>query len=244
MKSPKYRTRNLAVLALAGLVVALVLQSHDRNLPGSKDEHPSPNQRTLGNVADLKLPLSFEANRGQTDSQVKFLSRGNGYNLFLTETEAVIRNPQSAALRMKLVNANPASQIEGLDELPGKSNYFIGSDPQQWRAGVTNYAKVKYREVYPGVDLVYYGHERQLEYDFVLAPGADPKQIKLAFDGAERMRIDSDGDLALDTTAGEVRQRKPAICQEVNGERRSVEGRYKIVSSQKLGAAEKCRAEK
>jgi hypothetical protein len=91
MKSPKYRTRNLAVLALAGLVVALVLQSHDRNLPGSKDEHPAPNQRTLGNVADLKLPLNFEANHGQTDSQVKFLARGNGYNLFLTATEAVLR---------------------------------------------------------------------------------------------------------------------------------------------------------
>jgi hypothetical protein len=133
---------------------------------------------------------------------------------------------------MKLVNANPASQIEGLDELPGKSNYFIGSDPQQWRTGVTNYAKVKYREVYPGVDLVYYGHERQLEYDFILAPGADPKQIKLAFDGAERMRIDSEGNLALSTAAGEARQRKPVIYQEVNGERRSVEGRYKILNPQ------------
>jgi uncharacterized protein (TIGR03437 family) len=235
MKSPKYRTRNLAVLALAGLVVALVLQSHDRNLPGSKDEHPPPNQRTVGNVADLKLPLSFEANRGQTDSQVKFLSRGNGYNLFLTATEAVIRDPHSAVLRMKLVNANPASEIEGLDELPGKSNYFIGSDPQQWRASVTNYAKVKYREVYPGVDLVYYGHERQLEYDFILSPGADPKQIKLAFDGAERMRIDGDGNLALGTTAGEARQYRPVIYQEVNGDRRTVDGRYVLLGQNEVG---------
>jgi uncharacterized protein (TIGR03437 family) len=235
MKSPKYRTRNFAVLALAGLVVALVLQSHDRNLPGSKDEHPAPNQRAVGNVADLKLPLSFEANRGQTDSQVKFLSRGNGFNLFLTATEAVIRDPHSAVLRMKLVNANPASQIEGLDELPGKSNYFIGSDPQRWRAGVTNYAKVKYREVYPGVDLVYYGHERQLEYDFILAPGADPKQIELAFDGAERMRIDSDGDLTLGTAAGEARQHRPVIYQEANGGRRPVDGRYVLLGQNEVG---------
>jgi hypothetical protein len=166
MRSSNFRTTRLAGLALAVFVV--MLQSHDRNLTGSTDEHPSPNQRTLGNVADLKLPLNFEANHGQTDSQVKFLARGNGFNLFLTATEAVIRDPQSSVLRMKLVNANPASQIEGVDELPGKSNYFIGSDPQQWRAGVTNYAKVKYRSVYPGVDLVYYGHERQLEYDFIL----------------------------------------------------------------------------
>jgi uncharacterized protein (TIGR03437 family) len=212
-----------------------MLQSHDRNLPSSKDEHPAPNQLTVGNVADLKLPLSFEANRGQTDSQVKFLSRGNGFNLFLTATEAVIRDPHSAVLRMKLVNANPASQIEGLDELPGKSNYFIGSDPQQWRACVTNYAKVKYREVYPGVDLVYYGHERQLEYDFVLSPGADPKQIKLAFDGAERMRIDGGGDLMLGTAAGEARQHRPVIYQEANGDRRSVDGRYVLLGQNEVG---------
>jgi uncharacterized protein (TIGR03437 family) len=229
------RTKCLTGLALAALVLVVMLQSHDRNPPSSKDEHPAPNQRTLGNVADLKLPLSFEANRGQTDSQVKFLSRGNGYNLFLTATEAVIRDPHSAVLRMKLVNANPASQIEGVDELPGKSNYFIGNDPQQWRAGVTNYAKVKYRDVYPGVDLVYYGHERQLEYDLILAPGADPKQIKLAFDGAERMRIESDGDLALGTAAGEVRQHRPVIYQETNGDKRPVDGRYVLLDQNEVG---------
>jgi len=235
MRGSKYRTMRLAGLALAVFVV--MLQSHDRNLPSSKDEHPSLHQRTARTVADLKLPLSFEANHGQTDSQVKFLSRGNGYNLFLTATEAVIRNSQSAVLRMKLVNANPASEIEGLGELPGKSNYFIGSDPQQWRTGVTNYAKVKLREVYPGIDLVYYGHERQLEYDFILAPGADPKQIKLAFDGAERMRIDGDGDLALDTAAGEVRQHRPVIYQEVNGDRRPVDGRYVLLGQNEVGFA-------
>ncbi len=235
MRGSKYRTMRLAGLALTALALVMVLQSHDRNLPGSKDEHPSLHQRTARTVADLKLPLSFEANHGQTDPQVKFLSRGNGYNLFLTATEAVLRNSQSAILRMKLVNANPASQIEGLDELPGKSNYFIGSDPQQWRAGVTNYAKVKYREVYPGVDLVYYGHERQLEYDFILAPGADPKQIKLAFDGAARMRIDGDGDLALGTAAGEVRQHRPVIYQEANGGRRLVDGRYVLLGQNEVG---------
>jgi uncharacterized protein (TIGR03437 family) len=229
------RTTRLTGLALAALALVVVLQSHDRNPPGSKDEHPAPNQRTLKNVADLKLPLSFEANRGQTDSQVKFLARGNGYNLFLTATEAVLSNPQSAPLRMKLVNANPASEIEGLDELPGKSNYFIGSDPQQWRAGVTHYAKVKYRNVYPGVDLVYYGHERQLEYDFVLSPGADPKQIKLAFDGAERMRIDGDGDLTLGTAAGEALQHRPVVYQEANGGRRTVDGRYVLLGQNEVG---------
>jgi len=147
-----------------------------------------------------ELPLSFEANRGQTDPQVKFLSRGNGYNLYLTSSEAVLtlRNSveyskdsqttgstpttpegeeaqanSSAVIHMKLVGANPEAQAVGLDELAGKSNYFIGNDPEKWHTNVPNYAKVEYREVYPGVDLVYYGNQRQLEYDFIVAPGAD-----------------------------------------------------------------------
>src|SRR6266550_2595424 len=153
-----------------------------------------------------KLPLSFEANQGQTNSKVKFLSRGNGYSLFLTSTEAVlaltmrrpgdpetresnseriaasqsvasltssanpksaIRNPQSTVLRMKLVGANPTRQMTGLDELAGHTNYFIGNDPKNWRTNVPTYARVKHEAVYPGVDLVYYGNQRQLEYDFL-----------------------------------------------------------------------------
>ena len=143
------------------------------------------------------LPLSFEANHGQSDSTVKFLSRGSGYSLFLTSNEAVLvlsqseadesrkasrvaraavraRHRKSAVVRMTLVNANPQSQAAGHDELPGKSNYFIGNDPAKWRTNIPTYAKVKYEGVYPGVDLVYYGNQGQLEYDFVVAPGADP----------------------------------------------------------------------
>src|SRR5271169_5899407 len=153
-----------------------------------------------------KLPLSFEANRGQTSPKVKFLSRGHGYGLFLTSSEAVLAlrhdksndqalkgqnndprmrganaEPQSqSVLRLKLVGANPAHNVIGLDPLPGKSNYFIGNDPTKWRTNVPNYAQVRYRDAYPGVDLVYYGNQQQLEYDFVVAPGADPRVISLA----------------------------------------------------------------
>src|SRR6267378_7738199 len=141
-----------------------------------------------------KLPLQFEANRGQTHKDVHFLSRGAGYSLYLTAGEAVLvlskpnadatrdaRSTQapskSVALRMSLVGAAPKPQVTGLDELPGKANYFIGKDRSKWRTNVPTYAKVQYQDVYPGVDLVYYGNQRQLEYDFVVAPGADPKKI-------------------------------------------------------------------
>ena len=160
-----------------------------------------------------KLPLAFEANGGQAPSQVKFLARGPGYEVFLTGEEAVLSLSKSAggagaALHMKLPGANPAA-VTGEDALPGKSNYFIGNDPRKWLGNLPNYAKVRYRAVYPGVDLVYYGNPGQLEYDFVVAPGADPKAIRLDFSGARRIRVDrATGDSLLATAAGDVRFHK------------------------------------
>ena len=196
-----------------------------------------------------KIPLSFEANRGQTDKQVKFLSRGSGYTLFLTPTEAVLvlKHGQSAVgsqqsartdqskkteqrsqtvLRMKLVDANPAPKVVGLDTLPGKVNYFIGNDPKSWSTDVPNYARVRYEEVYPGVDLIYYGKQRQLEYDFVVAPGADPQVVRLGFQGAEKFSFDEEGNLILQVGGVEVIFRAPVIYQEINGSRQTVSGRY------------------
>jgi len=171
---------------------------------------------TKANVqaAYLNLPLHFEANQGQTDPQVKFLSRGSGYTLFLTPSEAVLVLRQSgsdSALRMMLFGASPNPIVSGLDKVDANSNYFIGSNPEKWHTAVPNYRRVEYRGVYPGVDLIYYGNQRKLEYDFVVAPGADPDLIKLKFDGAEGMRVDEDGDLVLSLSAegGEVRFRAP-----------------------------------
>jgi hypothetical protein len=191
---------------------------------------------TLENYA--KLPLRFEANRGQIDSRVKFLSRGSGYTLFLTSTEGVLalRNVSSThngggskspavsfrrarkqgtssvtSLRMRLVGANPDSQAVGVEELPGKNNYFIGNDPKKWRTNVPTYAKVQYVGVYPGVDLVYYGNQGQLEYDFVVMPGADPRGIQMAFGG--RLRLRANGDLAIRIKGGEVRIHRPVAYQ-------------------------------
>ena len=213
-----------------------------------------------------KLPLSFEANQGQSDDQVKFLSRGDGYTLCLTSTDVVLflrkgtpsgggrqhaglrtdepvppRNlnrgddvsTKSAVLRIRLVGASPAPQLTGFNELPGKSNYFIGNDPKKWRRNVPTYGKVKYHAVYPGVDVVYYGNERQLEHDFIVAPGADPSVISLRIEGAEKLSVDAHGDLILSTPNGEVRFRKPVVYQELDGVRREIAGRYSLRGKQR-----------
>src|SRR2546425_10183397 len=141
----------------------------------------------------------------------------------------------TTVLRMRLVGANPAAEISGLEELPGKSNYFIGNDPKKWRTNVPNYARVKYRNVYPGVDLLYYGNQRQLEYDFVVRPGADPSRIVLGVQGADRLEVDAQGDLVLDTAVGPIHQRKPVIYQEIDGDKKEIAGAYVLTGRHQVG---------
>jgi MBG domain (YGX type)/Beta-propeller repeat/Bacterial Ig-like domain (group 3) len=267
----------------------------------------------------MKLPLSFEPNRGQAGSrEIKFLARGKGYSLGLTPTGAMlalskppavneqrssgrqspvlssqlggpaanpqqtthgivsplIENPKSqiqnypvpspqsqapALLRMEMVGANPAARPAALEELPSKSNYFIGNDPKQWRTDVPTYAKVRYQDVYPGVDLVYYGNQGQLEYDFVVAPGADPKAIAVEIVGSGLvpaqghtqgvpLRIDPAGDLVITTAGGDVRFHKPVVYQpalaagktsrpHLSERRDRVEGRFVLLAENRVGFA-------
>jgi hypothetical protein len=195
---------------------------------------PGPAQAAYG-----RLPLAFEANQGQADGRVQFLARGRGYGLFLTAGEAVLglRRPggDGAMLRITVVGARPAARATGLEALPGRSHYFIGSDPAKWRTNVPTYAKVEYRDVYPGVSLVYYGTQRELEYDLVVAPGADPGRITLAFEGAERVELDRDGNLILGTTGGVLVSRAPLIYQELGGVRQRVAGGYRLQGSRRVG---------
>jgi len=214
-----------------------------------------------------KLPLTFEANQGQSDPQVKFLSRGPGYGLFLTPTEAVLSVTRSGfniqrsafspvgsgwqaqgiyqaskledtslntALRMKLLNANLKTVVSGEQELPSRSHYFIGNDSTKWHTNVLQFAKVRYRDVYPGVDLVYYSRQQQLEYDFVLKPGADPGKILLRIEGTDGLRF-GNGDLVLTTSLGNVYLRSPHFYQEENGKRRLVRGRYVLRNKNTVG---------
>jgi hypothetical protein len=196
---------------------------------------------------------ALEANQGQTDTQVNFLARGPGYALFLTPSEAVLglqkpaaagASPGAAApapggdvLRMQLVGAAATPQVVGLDQLPGTSNYFLGNDPAQWHTDIPNYARVEYQGVYPGVDLAYYGNQRQLEYDFVVAPGATPGVVRLSFQGTEGMALDAQGDLVLHTVGGDVVEHAPVLYQESGGVRQPVWGRYVLEGGGQVGFA-------
>lgn len=177
------------------------------------------------------LPLSFELNTGQTDQSVKYLSRGPGYDLFLTATDAVLRlrKPgEGSVLRLKLIGANSAARVDGQDELAGKVNYFTGNNPTKWQRNIPTYRKVRYKDIYSGIDMVYYGNQRELEYDFVVAPGVDPKVIKFRVGGADRIRLDQSGSLLLTLKRGEVRLNKPVIYQVTGEGRRDVKGAYVI----------------
>jgi hypothetical protein len=183
-------------------------------------------------------PLSFEANQGQTDSRVRFLSRGSGYTLFLDATGAALalQGSQGAAvLQMRIIGAGPAKQVTGLDRLSGTANYFIGNDPKRWRTGIPTYGKVRYQAVLPGVDMIYYGNQRQLEYDLVVGPGGDPSAIRLAFEGSRGLHIDASGDLVIEAEGGELHQHRPVIYQEAGGRRRSVSGNYVLYDDGAVG---------
>ncbi len=174
-----------------------------------------------------RTPLHFEPNLGQFEPGVRFAARGSDVPVFLTSTEMVITRPGAGPLRMKLRGARVA-KLEPVDLLPGVSNYYWGSDPKKCRERVPHYARVWARGVYEGVDVIYYANGKRFEYDFVLAPGADPSRIELAFEGAERIALSPTGDLVLAAKSGEVRQRKPLVYQEVAGRRVEVAGRYRI----------------
>ena len=243
-----YRYRIYAISAL-GLCVGVAAGPHER--AAQAPQAATLSRRALTAIdATASLPVSFEANRGQTDPQVNFISRGAGYTLFLTPTEAVVtlqRGRRAPAveprgnvatrtayqeprdvLRMRLVGSNARPVVEGLERLPGIINYFQVNPSERRQENVPTYGRVRYKSVYPGVDLVYYGNQTALEYDFVVAPGSSPHAIRLTFDGADTIDVDPAGDLVLGTPGGEVRLQNPALYQETNGVRRQVEGRYVI----------------
>jgi hypothetical protein len=182
-----------------------------------------------------RLPLAFEANRGQHAAAVDFLARGTGYGLWLTPTEAVfaLGAPGSETpvhtVRMQLQGSNPRAVARGEDRLPGLANYMIGNDPARWRRNVPTFRAVRYPSVYPGVDLVYYGNQRRLEYDFVVEPGSDPSVIALRFAGVDAMSLAPDGGLSLRLAGRELRWEPPVLYQTVAGQRQAVSGAYRLI---------------
>lgn len=184
--------------------------------------------------------LRFEPNVGQTDPQVHFVSGSGHGDVFLTSTEIVLsmrraepgpgtgEAGKSAVVRIHILDANPNPRVVGVDPVPGETNYFIGNDPARWHTHVRSFARVRYIGVYPGVDLVAYGNEGNLEYDFEVAPRADPNQIAMSIEGADRVGIDASGDLLLRTALGEIRQKAPRIYQQDGGGRSEIAGGYRM----------------
>lgn len=223
---------------------------HETAVRGSHPAEAQDPTRLQVQAAYGSLPLSFEPNRGQTDSEVKFLSRAGSRTLWLTKDEAVLavggvsraRSSSGAAaarasqgapavLRMKFLGTSNA-EIAGEKRQQGTVNYFSGK-PDQWRK-IPTYARVRYRGLYPGIDLVFYGSDRELEYDLVIAPGADPGRIKFAVEGAQKIRLDGDGNLVLETSSGDVVQQKPRVYQRSGTTFNPVAGEYAIVGKNEV----------
>ena len=209
-------------------------------------QNPAPvaaNFKARALTATAKLPLAFEPNQGQADARASYVARGAGYGLFLTPNEAILalgasaKDASSAAVHMQLEGAASNPKIAATEPLPGKSNYFLGNDRSRWVRNVPTFARVQYSAVYPGIDLVYYGKQGQLEYDFAVRSGADPSQIRFRLSGVERVSLGADGSLRLKTPVREVRWNKPVVYQEVNGQRRNVAGRFQLLANHRVGFA-------
>jgi hypothetical protein len=191
----------------------------------------APPSRTAANQTPTQQApsLVFERNDGQTDAAVRYVARARGYQLYLTSDEAVLSLAHTASTRvaLRMTFAGGASRVEGFDPLPGRAHYFVGS-PDAWLTNVETFARVRYESNYPGVDAIFYGRDGELEYDFVVAPHADARQIAFELSGAERVAIDDAGDLVVETAAGVVRQRRPVAYQERDGARVPVPSRFAL----------------
>gem|GEM_PF-595499 len=227
--------RSLAWLTLVTLALASSAQAQSL-APGTAKKSLRPVTPKLVEGYG-RLPLGFEVNRGQSHSKVKFLTRGPQHAVFLTdEAEAVFslsvprkdsqtpskfqRRPSAKrqkrdaeTIRIRLAGTQVPKRVEGLEPLPGKTNYFIGKDSKKWITNVPTYAKIAYREIYPGIDLVYYGNQGKLEYDFIVRPGGNPRNIELEFQGEQKISVNSEGDLVIEGVHGKIVQKKPYSYQ-------------------------------
>lgn len=207
------------------------------------------------------FPISFELNQGQVQSKVRFLAQGAGYSLFFTPTEAVLvlssegqasattpgrfspaasgptASAPAAVVGMQFLDANPQPAVTGEQLLPGTVNYFLGNDPAKWHTNVPTYAQVRYHNLYPGIDLVYYGNQGQLEYDFIVAPGSDASRIHLGFSGTDHLSLDAQGKLLLHLAGGTLPEGAPQVYQEINGARQAITSRYVLEGASQVGFA-------
>ena len=183
------------------------------------------------------IPLVFEANQGQFDKDIGFMARGSGYNLYLTRSSAVMmlyqpllrsgegsmHDPLVHRLSMNFLDADPKVRLVGGGSLPGRSNYFVGNNPKNWVSGIKHYKNAGYENIYPNIDLAFYGKQNRIEYDFIIRPGANYKKIRLDYKGMKKINIDQDGNLILHTGMGDLIQHAPYAYQLVDGHEVRVE---------------------
>jgi hypothetical protein len=217
-----------------------LLLKHDASLPQSSHP-PRPNQAQVLSAFG-KLPISFEPNQGQADGRVKFLAHGAGYGLYLAPKAALLSFPKrtngahgEAAIEMQLTGANENSRLAGTDRQAAYSNYFIGNDPSHWLHNIPQFGRVRYQDIYPGIDLAFYGRQGRLEYDFDVNPGADPRKIELDFKGANKVAIAANGDLVLYLDGRELRFESPHVYQNSERGEQTVAGYFVLRGDNRAG---------
>lgn len=224
------RIRSLVLLALL-VLGAIFLLERDAATPHSSNLQASTFPQVQAALAGL--PISFEPNQGQSEGQVKFLAHGRGYGLYLMPSGAVLTLPEHSqdsmrqvSVEMRLAGANLEAVMAGSDRLPGHSNYLIGNDSSRWLRNIPQFGRVQYRNVYPGIDLAFYGNQNQLEYDFEVSPGSEARQIELNFKGATSLSVAKNGDLVLGLDGRELRFEAPHIYQKSSGGVQTIAGSF------------------
>src|SRR6202158_3200206 len=230
----------LAVVLVSTTPIAIFAVRSARSGSGAPPAGPLNHAASINSAIFGQLPLAFEVNEGQAPEGVRFVARAPGGNVLLTDTGVVCAlrrgtdQSQTTSIRMSLKGAAPRSP-RGFEELSGRANYFIGSDPSKWRTGISMYRQVKCTDVYPGIDLVYYGNQRQLEYDLVIRPGGDPGAIRWEVERADAVELGPSGELIVGVAGNEIRHHPPRVYQQIGKERRDVQGTYLLASANEIG---------
>ena len=232
------------ILTTVALLIATASGDWQGDASATHSSAPSFPERTQSALESyIKPPLIFVPNAGQTDSRVHFVSQTSGANFYFTSTEAVLvlsRENQGVVLSLGFVGANASPEIIGEQRTTAKINYITGQDPRRWHTGLPTYSEVIYHDLWPGIDLKFSGGDGgTLKYEFHVAPGANPNNIRLTYRGAKRLSVDSDGDLQIHTALGTLEDSRPLTYQIINGERVSIDNRYHLIKDRygfQLGA--------
>jgi hypothetical protein len=236
------RGRAPVIFALLLLGGALLLRRDISSAPSARNTRANAALSDPQQVraAFGRLPMSFEPNQGQSDSRVRFLAHGKGYGVYLTSREAVLalstsfKGQSRPVVEMRFGGANQVPVLAGTESLPGRSNYFMGNDPARWRRNIPQFSRVRYRNLYPGIDLDFYGKQGRLEYDFEVSPGADPSRIDLGFKGTKNLQVAANGDLVLALDAGELRFEAPHVYQKTASGTQPVAGSFVLRSENRV----------